>query len=181
MAAGTSESASGLAAGASASGAIVHGFPPLKVCYVIPMYNEAYCELSGTLRSIAENIEVWRRSTMGRSREIEVTLVIVQDGWSNCEATSRRYFHMDLGCPLADDIDRIMKNERLRVGQEQGIPGGVDGVAIIIPEAVRAGAVAHHTFTSQRSTAFCVKPNLNSALRHLTSCPRLRVLPWVGP
>ena len=36
--------------------------PPLKVCYVIPIYNEPYCELSATLRSIAENIEVWRRS-----------------------------------------------------------------------------------------------------------------------
>ncbi len=102
------------------------------MCYVIPMYNEPYCELSATLRSIAENIEVWRRSTIGRVREIDVTVVVVQDGWGACDASSKVYFNTDLGCPSASVINQIMTDERARMG--------ADGVAVMIPEAVSSRA-----------------------------------------
>jgi hypothetical protein len=52
----------------------VPALPYQKVCYIVPMYEEKYWELSATLRSIAENVEVYRTATgiyldvTGRSR-----------------------------------------------------------------------------------------------------------------
>jgi hypothetical protein len=114
--------------------------PPLKVCYVIPIYNEPYCELSATLRSIAENIEVWRRSDVGRSRNIDVTVVVVQDGWGACDASTKKWIETDLGCPSEATITGFLAEQERRIGQERGSADGVPGVAIFVPDVVRATA-----------------------------------------
>ena len=64
-------------------------------------------------------------------------MVIVQDGWGSAHETTKRFLEMDLGCPSAADISRILEEQRHRVGMEVNKPEGVDGVAVMVPEAVR--------------------------------------------
>lgn len=134
------------------------GEAPLKVCYVIPMYNEPFCELSATLRSIAENLEVWRRNPANKQqrqlRDIDATVVIVQDGWGSAHETTKRFLEMDLGCPSAADISRILEEQRHRVGMEVNKPEGVDGVAVMVPEAM----VYHTTSRAKQATMSALRP-----------------------
>jgi hypothetical protein len=54
--------------------------------------------MSGTLRSLAENMCVWRGRPL-RTRPLHVIVVIIQDGWGAAHKSFKKMIHEDLGCP----------------------------------------------------------------------------------
>ena len=56
---------------------------------------------AGTLRSLAENLWVWRGRPVTTS-PLHVIVVILQDGWKKASSSLKENIHTDLGCPSSD-------------------------------------------------------------------------------
>jgi len=68
----------------------------MSIC--IPCYDEEWCELSGTLRSISKNILTCRRQLKDKFK-IHVTIYVIQDGWNKATESLMEGVKKELFCP----------------------------------------------------------------------------------
>ena len=90
----------------------------MNVC--IPCYDEEWCELSGTLRSLSKNILIHRRRP-DSTFELHVTVYIIQDGWPKASKSVKEGIVKEWGCPNDNWITNSLKNSQ-------------ESVSIIIPD-----------------------------------------------
>ena len=74
----------------------------MNVC--LPCFDEEWCEVSGTLRSLAKNILVHRKRP-NKSFRIHVSVYIIQDGWSKASDSFKEGITSDFKCPSKYFID----------------------------------------------------------------------------
>lgn len=68
----------------------------MSVC--LPCYDEEWCEISGTLRSLSKNILIHRQKKDVKF-EIHVTVYIIQDGWNKASDSFMEGIKNEMGCP----------------------------------------------------------------------------------
>ena len=90
----------------------------MNIC--IPCYDEEWCELSGTLRSLSKNILIHRKRP-DSTFELHVTVFIIQDGWKNASMSVKEGIVKEWGCPNDQFITKTLKQTD-------------ESVLIIIPE-----------------------------------------------
>ena len=90
----------------------------MSVC--IPCYDEEWCELSGTLRSLSKNILIHRKRS-DSTFKLHVTVFIIQDGWNKSSESLKEGILREWGCPTKKLITQIMDKK-------------LDSVCIIIPD-----------------------------------------------
>jgi hypothetical protein len=91
----------------------------MNIC--LPCYNEEWCEISGTLRSLSKNI-LTHRKRPDKSFHLHVTIYIIQDGWGKASTSLKEGIFKEWGCPDKDFISKNLKNYK------------DDSVIIIIPD-----------------------------------------------
>ena len=78
---------------------------------------------TGTLRSLAENLWVWRGRPVTTS-PLHVIVVILQDGWKKGSKSLKTNIHTDLGCPNSDVSTVCAVRCRGRAGYRNPSEGG---------------------------------------------------------
>ena len=73
-------------------------------------FDEEWCEVSGTLRSLAKNILVHRKRP-NKSFRIHVSVYIIQDGWSKASDSFKEGITSDFKCPSKYFIDGKFLNK----------------------------------------------------------------------
>lgn len=74
----------------------IQGTLHLSIC--LPCYDEEWCEVSGTLRSISKNILICRQKLKVKF-DIQVTIYIIQDGWNKATESLMEGVKKELFCP----------------------------------------------------------------------------------
>lgn len=88
----------------------------MNIC--LPCYDEEWCEISGTLRSLSKNI-LLHRNRPDNSFQLHVNIYLIQDGWNKTSKSFKEGVNKELGCPSKEIIDKILLK---------------DFICIIIPE-----------------------------------------------
>ena len=68
----------------------------MSVC--LPCYDEEWCEISGTIRSLVKNILVQKKRP-NKSFKLNLTLYLIQDGWKNASNSFKEGIENDLCFP----------------------------------------------------------------------------------
>ena len=74
----------------------------MSVC--LPCFDEEWCEISGTLRSLAKNILIYRKRP-NSSFKLHVTVYIIQDGWKKASKSFKNGITNEFNCPSKFMID----------------------------------------------------------------------------
>ena len=106
----------------------------MAVC--LPCYDEEWCEMSGTLRSLAKSILVHRHS-VAADAELHVIVIMIQDGKDKASDSLIDSVVSEFGAPLIEFID------------ENTNPKG-DEIMICLPEAE-----VHYPATNDHGSRFC--------------------------
>ena len=88
----------------------------MNIC--LPCYDEEWCEISGTLRSLSKNI-LLHRNRPDNSFQLHVNIYIIQDGWNKASKSFKEGLNKEWGCPSKEIIDNYLLK---------------DFICIIIPE-----------------------------------------------
>lgn len=70
----------------------------LHISICLPCYDEEWCEVSGTLRSLSKNILMCKEKFKDKF-EIHVTIYIIQDGWNKATESLMHGVKKELFCP----------------------------------------------------------------------------------
>lgn len=84
----------------------------MNIC--LPCYDEEWCEISGTLRSISKNILVHRKRP-DHSFQLHVNIFIIQDGWNRATDSLKEGIYDDFGCPSKDWITNNLNNNSISI------------------------------------------------------------------
>jgi hypothetical protein len=95
---------------------------PVSVAVCLPCYNEEWSEMSGTLRSLANNIHFCRKRMVQRG-PLHVSVFIIQDGWKKASYSLKKGIETEFGTPSADYLERLVNKD-----------GYKENVTICIPE-----------------------------------------------
>ena len=68
----------------------------MSVC--LPCYDEEWCEISGTLRSLSKNILIYRQKP-DNDIELHLTIYLIQDGWNKASKSLMEGIEKEWGCP----------------------------------------------------------------------------------
>ena len=68
----------------------------MSVC--LPCYDEEWCEISGTLRSLSKNILIYRQKP-DNNIELHLTIYLIQDGWNKASESLMKGIETEWGCP----------------------------------------------------------------------------------
>lgn len=122
----------------------------MNVC--IPCYDEEWCELSGTLRSLSKNILIHRRRP-DSTFELHVTVYLIQDGWNNASKSLKEGIVKEWGCPSDTWISNSLKNTP-------------QSISIIIPD-YEIYYPSYNTEIDEEQIGVCIYPifitkNINS-------------------
>ena len=84
----------------------------ISIC--LPCYDEEWCEISGTLRSISKNILVHKKRP-GHSFQLHVNIFIIQDGWEKASQSFKEGVSEELGIPEKEWISNTLKNDSISI------------------------------------------------------------------
>jgi cellulose synthase/poly-beta-1,6-N-acetylglucosamine synthase-like glycosyltransferase len=84
----------------------------MSIC--LPCYDEEWCEISGTLRSLSENILIQREKSDNKFK-IHLTLYIIQDGWNKASNSFMEGIQNEFGCPDKLWITNNFLNSKLSI------------------------------------------------------------------
>ena len=80
----------------------------MNVC--LPCYDEEWCEISGTLRSLSKNILV-HRNRPDSSFQLHVNIYLIQDGWNKASKSLKEGLVTEWGCPSKEMIDKSLSKD----------------------------------------------------------------------
>jgi cellulose synthase/poly-beta-1,6-N-acetylglucosamine synthase-like glycosyltransferase len=91
---------------------ILYGEKPFLVMNIcLPCYDEEWCEISGTLRSLSKNILI-HRNRPDNSFQLHVNIFIIQDGWGKASKSFKEGIHREWACPPKETIDKILQKDQ---------------------------------------------------------------------
>ena len=70
----------------------------LHMAVCLPCYDEEWCEISGTLRSLSKNILIHRQKP-DINLQLHVTIYLIQDGWNKASDSLMKGIEKEWGCP----------------------------------------------------------------------------------
>lgn len=84
----------------------------MNIC--LPCYDEEWCEISGTLRSLSKNILV-HRNRPDNSFQLHVNIYLIQDGWNKASKSLKEGLVKEWGCPSKEMIDKSLSNDVISI------------------------------------------------------------------
>ena len=84
----------------------------VNIC--LPCYDEEWCEISGTLRSLSKNILI-HRNRPDNSFKLHVNIFIIQDGWNKASRSFKEGIYREWGCPPKEITDKILQKELVTI------------------------------------------------------------------
>ena len=70
----------------------------LHMAICLPCYDEEWCEISGTLRSLSKNILIHRQKPENNV-QLHITIYLIQDGWNKASESLMKGIETEWGCP----------------------------------------------------------------------------------
>lgn len=70
----------------------------LHMAVCLPCYDEEWCEISGTLRSLSKNILIHRQKP-NNNFQLHLTVYLIQDGWNKASESLMEGIEKEWGCP----------------------------------------------------------------------------------
>lgn len=84
----------------------------MNVC--LPCYDEEWCEVSGTLRSLSKNILV-HRNRPDNTFQLHVNIYLIQDGWNKATKSFKEGVVREWGCPIKEIIDKTFLKDLITI------------------------------------------------------------------
>ena len=84
----------------------------MNVC--LPCYDEEWCEVSGTLRSLSKNILI-HRNRPDNTFQLHVNIYLIQDGWDKASKSFKDGIYNEWGCPPKEIIDKTLSKDLISI------------------------------------------------------------------
>ena len=88
--------------------------PILLMNICLPCYDEEWCEISGTLRSLSKNILICRNRPDNHF-QLHVNIFLIQDGWNKASKTFKEGVVKEWGCPSKEMIDKTLSKDIISI------------------------------------------------------------------
>jgi len=113
----------------------------MSIC--IPCYDEEWCEISGTLRSLSKNILIHRKRP-DSTFQLHITVFIIQDGWSKSSESLKEGIVREWGCPNKKWVQKSLE-------------AYTDCITIIIPD-YEIYYPSYNSVLEEEQVGVCVYP-----------------------